>query len=495
MKIAFCYPPISRGKRFPTLPQNRQFIYTASGKVRIFPVVMASGATWVKNLGHEVLWLDGITRKMNWTDYEKELNNFKPDLVVLESKAPIMPKLWKYINELKIKNDGLRIVMVGDHASFFPEESLEKSQVDYILSGGDYDFLLASLVNYLTRGAKLEKGIWYREKMKNEKLKIKNSGRFQLNHDLDQTPIIDRELTRWRDYGEAYLFQPAGYIMSGRGCGIDTKRAGICRFCIWQYGLWGCQARLASPKRVLAEVKNLVNLGVKEIFDDNESGACWNQKWLEEFYQLLKKGKLLGKVIFSSNARGDQLSPELCKLLKKTGYRLLKVGLESGSNNTLVKIGKGETVEQIVKGVKNAKDAGLRVMLTIMVGYPWETEEEVKKTYEIAKKLMLYKTRAGDCLQASVITPYPGTPLWYEAQKNKWLKIKNRDYEKYDMSQPVLKNKYNAEKWCQKIWSIQKLPEFILKSGFSIRNFDEIKLLARGAMSLLGHMGDYEKNH
>lgn len=494
MKVAFCYPPISKNRRFPTLPQNRQFIYTASGKVRIFPVVMASAATWVKNLNHKVLWLDGITRKMSWKDYEREMTDFKPDLVVLEGKAPVMPKLWKYTLELK-KKSKTKIVLVGDHVSFFPEESLRESQVDYIITGGDYDFLLISLVNHLEKGEKLEGGIWFREIDKKKNFQFKNSGKGNLNHNLELIPVIDRELTRWKDYGEAYLFSPAGYIMSGRGCGIDSKSVGVCNFCIWQYGLWGCKARLISPQKVILEIKNLIRLGVKEIFDDNESGACWDREWLEKFYQLLNKEKLLGKVIFSSNVRGDQLTPSLCRLLKKLGYRLLKVGLESGSNETLRKLNKKETIEQIIRGVKNAKDAGLRIMLTIMVGYPWEGEDEVKITYKTAKKLMLYHTHAGDCLQSSVITPYPGTPLWHEAIRKGWLKVKKGDYEKYDMSRPVLKSKYEASLWCQKIWAIQESPKFILKSGFSARSVDELKLLARGALSLLGHKKDYVKDN
>jgi len=212
---------------------------------------------------------------------------------------------------------------------------------------------------------------------------------------------------------------------------------------------------------------------------------------LEEFYRLLKKKEILGKVVFSANARGDQLDKKTCRLLKKLGFRLLKVGLESGSNETLAKINKKEKIEDIIQGVKNAKNAGLRVMLTVMVGYPWEDENDVRKTKEVTRELMLYKTRVGDCLQASVIIPYPGTPLWQQAKKNKWLTVQPDDYEKFDMSRPILKTKIDAQEWSHKIWSIQRQPKFVLKSGLTIKSWDDFKLLIRGAKSLVGHLLDY----
>jgi len=491
MKIAFCYPPFSQDGRFPNLPQNRQFIYTASGEVRIYPVVMATAASWLRRMGHEILWLDGVTRRLNWESYQENLLSFSPDILVLETKAPLIKNIWKYLDEVKFQMPGTKCVLVGDHVSYFPEESFRNSKVDFILTGGDYDFLLVNLANYLDkRVEKMEPGIWYRGNSKS-KSPVLNSGEFRLDHGLDETPTIDRELTCWKDYGEAYLYHPCAYVMFGRGCGIRKGSFGVCNFCIWQQAFWRCSARLRTPSHVVFEIKNLVSLGAKEIFDDTESGALWDYHWLEEFYRLLKREKILDKVVFSSNARGDQLNKKTCSLLRKIGYRLLKVGLESGSNKTLKLIGKKEKVEEIISGVKNAKDNGLRVMLTVMVGYPWEEEKDVRKTYEVTKRLMFYKTRAGDCLQASLIIPYPGTPLWWMAKRNGWFLVDPDDYEKFDMSQPVIKTKIDAQFWCRRIWAIQKNFQFILRSGLTIRNVNEIPLLLRGAKSLLGHLKDY----
>jgi hypothetical protein len=37
------------------------------------------------------------------------------------------------------------------------------TDLDYVLTGGDYDFLLLNLVNHLTHNEDVEPGIWYRK--------------------------------------------------------------------------------------------------------------------------------------------------------------------------------------------------------------------------------------------------------------------------------------------------------------------------------------------
>jgi len=324
-------------------------------------------------------------------------------------------------------------------------------------------------------------------------------------------PLIDRDLTRWDIYGEAYLYQPCGYIMSGRGCGgsnsqknfksnrkvvnkYETVMPGLCRFCIWQHSFWRCGARLQSPSKVVDEIENLYkNYGVEEVFDDNESGGIWSEEWLRDFHKEMKKRNLIGKISISSNARADSLTDSVCRLLKDTGYRLLKIGVESGNNKTLERLKKDESAEEIMAGIKRAKDYGLIAMLTTMVGYPWEDEKDAYNTYKFTKEIMLYKTHFGDSLQSSIIVPYPGTPLFKDALKNGWLVIDPKDYEKFDMAHLILKTAIDTEKWVKKMWKIHLHPKFLFKSFFTLRKWRDIKLAFRGLTSLFGHLRDYQE--
>jgi len=486
MKIAIVYPPISAEKGYPLLSQSRQFRFSSSREVRIYPLLPASAATMLARAGHEVLFLDGINRRLSLEEFEMQLSSFRPELIVMETKAPVIREHWSFINRFKDKVKS-KFVLVGDHVSFFPEESFENSSVDYCVTGGDYDFSLRKLADHLGNHGELPKGLYLREGAK-----VVNTGRFELSENLDTAPFIDRNLTHWKVYGEAYLHHPCTYILSGRGCGWSDGSGGRCTFCIWQHALWDCTARLRSPENVAEEIEILVKkYRVKEIFDDNESGAMWDKKWLEAFHKEMTKRNLIKKVFLSSNARGDSLDDETCRLLKATGFRLLKVGLESGSDGVLAKLNKGESLNKIVEGIKKAKDHGMKVLFTTMAGYPWETEEDAKMTYEVAKELMLYKTRFGDSLQASLVVPYPGTPLYRRALKEGWLIPKPNDYERFNMSEPVLKSSVDGRLWCQRLWKLYYHPSFMVRSLLSIRSVDDLKLVWRAAKSLVGHVKDF----
>ena len=177
-----------------------------------------SQATWpltLQSLGHEVLWLDGINRRMSDEEFDGHLNKFQPEIVFLETKAPVVKRHWKYIEELKSRYPNMKIALMGDHVSYFPEESLLNSQVDYVMTGGDYDIVGRNLVQHLAGKEPLGPGLWYRD----ADGKTATTGPHKLTDALDSLPFIDRELTRFLDYGEAYLLRPTAYILTGRGCG------------------------------------------------------------------------------------------------------------------------------------------------------------------------------------------------------------------------------------------------------------------------------------
>ncbi|MBI5416620.1 radical SAM protein [Candidatus Poribacteria bacterium] len=495
-KICIYYPPITKNGEYPLLGQNRQFKFSKSREIRIYPLVMSILATMLFDKKYEVLFLDGINLRYDHAKCEEILADFKPDIIIIETKAPLFKDHIDLIKNLKNKFNA-KFIFCGDHVSFYPAETIENKEIDYVIVSGYYDFIVTELVDYLNgKNEKMPAGVFYKEN------NITKGNKNIKDYNLDDAPIINRELTRWEIYGEAYLYKPAAYILSGRGCGgSDTDAAnfksakpGKCSFCIWQHSLWNRTGKLRSPAKFADEVEMLVKkYKVREIFDDNESGGTWSEKWLNDFYDELVKRNLIGKFYLSSNARADALSEKRVALLKKIGYRLLKIGLESANDATLDKIQKDEKFSQIETGIKNAKKAGLVVLMTTMVGYPWETEHDAERTYIATKKLMLYKTHFGDSLQSSIVVSYPGTPLYNYAKQNNLLTDDAKDLTKYDMGHTVLKTNIDTTSWCRKMWKIHLHPVFLFKCLFSLRRMEDIKVAFTGVISLLGHLRDYEK--
>ena len=454
-------------------------------------MVPAYAATMLKNAGHETIWLDGIAEKWNYQKWLKEIKKENPDLIIIETKTPVIKRHWKIINQLKNKNPKLTTVLVGDHVTALPEESFKKSKVDYILTGGDYDFLLLNLVNYLVKKERLESGIWFRQKKQ-----IKNTGKFVLNHDLNELPFIDRELTKWKLYAYEngnYKRTPGTYIMAGRDCW--WRRDGGCKFCSWTtlYPTW----RIRKVENVLDEIGELIEkYQVKEIMDDTGTFPAGN--WLREFCQGMIKRDYNKKIFFDCNLRFGALTKKDYQLMAKAGFRFLLYGLESANQKTVDRLNKGIKIAEIEKELKVAKGANkeakrnLEPHVTCMVGYPWETREEAKKTIAMTKDL--FAKGLIDTLQATIVTPYPGTRLFEECEKNGWFKTK--DWSKYDMSQSIMKTPMKNKEvmaLTQGIYKSFMTPKFIIRKIISVRKIDDLKFFWRAGKAVLGHLMDFKR--
>lgn len=481
MKILIGYPPTESEKGTALLSQNRQFQWFSNASY-IFPVILASAATMLKNQGEEIIWLDCIAEKISWNEFAKILGKNKIELFVFETKTPVIKKHWKIINKLKKSFPELKIVLLGDHVTSFPEESLENSGVDFVLTGGNYDFLLKELVSFLKKETKkIPSGIYYKKsgKIFGEK--------FRLNHKLDEAPFIDRELTKWKLYEKEYnlIGKPFFYIMSGRDCWW-----GKCKFCAWPR-LFPC-FKNRSVENVLDEIGELIKkYNAKEIFDD--SGTLSTGKWLKNLCNDLIQRGYNKRIKYSCNMRFGALKQEEYDLMKKAGFRLLKFGLESANQKTLDQLNKGIKVKDILEGCEMAKKSGLTVHLTMIVGYPWETKKDAMKTFELAKNLM--QSGKADLLQATVLIPYPGTPLWEEAKKEDWFLFNPLDYERYDMREPVLKTKnFNPKEIaevCGKIYTIFLTPQYIFHRLKNIKSLEEFFFNLNGIKAVIGHLKDF----
>lgn len=480
LKIVIGYPPTPSEKGTALLSQNRQFQWF-SNPTYIFPVILASAATLLKERGFNVIWKDCIAERTSEEEFISFLESEKPDVFAFETKTPVIQQHWMTINKIKEKFPYLKIVLMGDHVTALPVESMKNSKVDFVLTGGDYDFLLAEICSSISKKKPFPEGVLYR---KNNK--IVSTGKFQLKCKLDSLPFIDRELTKWKLYQKEYNIsrRPFFYIMSGRDCWW-----GKCKFCAWPTLF--PKFRVRSVKNVLDEVGMLIdNYGVKEIFDD--SGTLMTGIWLQDLCNGLIERGYNKKIRYSCNMRFGVLKQEDYNLMRKAGFRLLKFGLESANQLTLDRINKNIFVEDIIEGCAMAKKAKLAVHLTMIVGYPWETKEQALKTFELAKKLM--QSGKADLLQSTVLVPYPGSRLHEEAVQNSWFLFDYKDYAKYDMSEPILKTPMPPEEVveiCRRIYKIFLTPSYMLTRIKSIRNKDEVLLNLRGVKAVFGHLIDF----
>ncbi len=484
MKIMIAYPRLS-GKGSPMLTQNRQFQWMSIGSY-IYPLVTASAATILSRAGHDVLWYDGIAEDLPYEHFLKTIEDERPDLVAMETKTPVVKLHWKIVQDIKKLAPDTKTLLMGDHVTALPRESMHNCPVDFVLTGGDFDFSLMGLADALSARGDMPRGIHFRDGDA-----IKDTGPFLLNGDLESLPFIDRDLTKAHLYYEKWKKrEPFRYTMAGRDC-----QWGKCSFCSWTTTFPSFRRR--SVKSLLDEIEMLVSRhGAREIFDD--TGNFPAGRWLREFCEGMIERGLNKEILFSCNMRFDFLvkQPELLPLMKKAGFRKMKSGLESANQSTLDRINKNIKVEHIIEGCRLATEAGIDIQLTVMVGYPWENRDDAVRTLDLARSLMA-KGHA-EMLQSTVVVPYPGTPLFKEAVEKGWIRFSPVDaWERYDMTEPVLTTPdMEAEeimKLCSDIYKSFMTPRFVLRQVMNVRNMEDLSYLLRGGKAVLGHILDFAR--
>jgi radical SAM superfamily enzyme YgiQ (UPF0313 family) len=453
-------------------------------------MIPAYAASLLKESGYNVVWDDAIAEKKAYDEWLKGVEKAQPDVMMVETKTPVVKQHWKIVKDIKSISPETKIVLVGDHVTALPEESMKNSETDYVLTGVDYDFLLLNLLEYLNGKSKvLEPGTWYKTNGK-----VKTTGKFLLDHNPNVLPFIDRDLTKWRLYAYKngnFKVSPGTYTMVGRDCW--WRKNGGCTFCSWPtlYPVF----RARSPELLINEIGMLVErYGFKEVFDDTGTFPVGN--WLRKFCKLMVEYGYNEKVSFSCNMRFGALTFEEYMLMKKAGFRMLIFGLESANQKTLDRLNKGISVQDIIDGCRMAKEAGLEPHITTMVGYPWETREEVLVTLKLVRMLM--EKGWAVTLQSTIVMPYPGTEMYNEALKNGWFRINPDDYEHFDMTKPVLNtqdmNSEEVVRICDEIYKVFLSPKYALRQFARIRSWRDLRYSVKGAVKVLGHVKDFARS-
>ncbi|MCC6021316.1 MAG: B12-binding domain-containing radical SAM protein [Thermoproteaceae archaeon] len=373
-------------------------VYRTLG-LRAPPLGLAWVAAVLEAAGHKVRIVDSPTEGIDMRSLMGEVKSWHPDLVGLTATTPMAYKAYETARAIKEYDRDLPVIMGGPHATFMYEEAL-KSGVDVVVRGeGEYTML--ELVSAIERSgpesASLRpvRGIAFRD---GDRIVV-TPDRSPIRN-LDELPPPARHLLPMDKY--TLFGKPVRviHVMASRGCPFG------CIFCTTSY-FWGRYVRYRSARRVAEEIEDAVSKYKTNIIMFTDDELLLNKKFVTEFLGELKARRL--DISFSCGSRVDSVSRELLFELRRHGCASVYFGVESGSQETLDRIGKGITLEQAARAFRWAKEAGLAVVGSFILGFPWETPSDMRQTVKFAIKLD--PTYA----QFTVATPYPGTPLYYRA--------------------------------------------------------------------------------
>lgn len=458
MKVIYCVPPMKDYKKgYPTLGNNRQ-IQFFTDPTFVYPIIPAMAMTMLKSKGHEVLWLDAIAEGLDEKQFATIILQQRPDYMIFESPTPVVKRYYEIIDGLKTYCGFSKIILAGEHVTALPDEAQKACRPDYIVRGGKWFYEAFKIINK----KEWEGGL----------------------------PMIDRHLSRWWLYGYKngnYKYLPGTHIMSAMDCWYRQ-----CSFCSWaQYHK---DYYVRPVEEVLTEIEALICAGFKEIFDD--SGTMPAGEWLRELCAKIKERGYDRYVSFGCNMRFGALLDTDFRLLSEAGFRLILWGMESVNQKTLDFLNKGIGVKNISHDLILAKQAGLDSHLTVMFGFPTETYEETKRTYDMVRYWL--KNDYAYSAQASICIPYPGTPL-FKYCKDRGLLL-TEDWDRYDMSQAVMATPFDEAElpnFMKGIYNISYHPKFIWNKIKKIRSIDDFKYYCRIGRKIIDRFGNiysYGKN-
>lgn len=386
------------------------------------PMDLAYLAAMVEKAGQKAIIRDYPAEKMNWSNFEKDLLDNDPDMLIISTTTPTLEKDLITSKIAKKKNKNIITMAKGAYFNEFDKKVLKKfNDLDLVIRGEGEETLFE-----IIKGKKISdiKGITYR----NGKTIVRNEDRPFIKN-LDDLPFPARHLLKKDLYVFPDTNEPYALIQSSKGC------FGNCIFCLVGE-VSGKIIRTRSVENIILEIEDCIkNFKIKTFFFRADT-FTWRKDWVVHFCNEILKRNL--RIRWGTNSRVDTLDEETIVLMKKSGCDIIGFGIESGNQYILEKMKKGITLEQAKKVVNLCYKHKIKTLLFFIIGLPWEDKEKIQDTINFAKSL------PGTFYNFSLAYPFPGTEYYSFVIKNKLLLKKS--LLGYNYSKPATKTFYLTNK-------------------------------------------------
>jgi radical SAM superfamily enzyme YgiQ (UPF0313 family) len=287
----------------------------------------------------------------------------------------------------RFRERGKKVVLGGFHPSFMPEEAIEHADAVCV---GEAETSVPALVADF-RAGRLQP--FYRGGLA----------------DLDGLPMPDRRLIR----RSAYITADA--VQATRGCPHHCTFCSIAPFFEHSF-------RTRPVDEVVAELETLGRYLM--FMDDN---IIVDRDYARELFTAMAP---LNKRWFSQCGIGIARDRELLRMAWESGCRGLFIGLESLSQENLRTWRKDTNrARDYLRDLERIHAQGIAVYAGIVFGHDFDGPEVFDATLQFLDEARV------DALQATILTPFPGTELRDEMARDGW--IADTDWAHYDFKHVV----------------------------------------------------------
>jgi magnesium-protoporphyrin IX monomethyl ester (oxidative) cyclase len=252
--------------------------------------------------------------------------------------------------------------------------------------------------------------------------------------DLDQLPFIDgaRGFLAALRKAEPYHFADAVPLEAARGC------HGRCAFCSTRQ-FWGGHVRRKSDARLIGEMRQLYDATGNSYFNLMGDNFAAPRVRLLDFCRSM--AQRAGDFRWVCNLRLDRIKPTDLDALWAGGCRGFFVGVESASQETLDRIGKGVPLENELEVIRRAAAMGFRVETSFIIGFPWEMKKDLDQTYDLHCELLKEGVFRSSLW---ILCPLPGTrfaedPCYRVLFDREWSDIARDDLPLDDVASELIR--------------------------------------------------------
>ncbi len=308
------------------------------------------------------------------------------DLVMFSCTTPSYDYCLSLARRIKQENGKVNIVMGGYHTSSLPHASLVNGVIDQVIVG-EGEAAVVKIINGCREPVVFGRRMHFNELPWPDRRLIRNERNI---------------LVAYSDTGKRITS-----FQNNRGCPFK------CKFCLDGHKknmYFGDRGKIISRDidDLLDEilfVTNRYNLDLIKFCD-----ATWNinKNYVKDFCRRKIERNI--PVPFYPNLHANIVDEEMMHLMKLAGCYEVAIGVESGSQRVLDKIGKKTNLNRIRRAVSLAKKFDIFTRGYFIIGMPNEREEDIRMTELFAEELDL------DEYGFNIICPFPGT-YYYDSKK------------------------------------------------------------------------------
>jgi len=422
------------------------------------PLGLAYLASVARDLGCDVRIIDSLAEDLTLEEIKARLKKFYPDLVGVTATTSMIYDAYDVASIAKEVNPNALVVIGGPHATFMAPEVLQECRYIDVVVRGEGELTFKELLMKLMKNDRDLRdilGITYRVGDG-----IRENPPRPLIRNLDDVPLPAYDLLPMDKYRVGKF--KFGAIITSRGCPYS------CIFCSSSLQ-FGKKWRAHSADRVLEELRILrYEYGRQEIEFMDDTFTLNKKRAITIAEKIVEEGL---DISWSASSRVNTFSREVGSAMNRAGAHTVYFGIESGSEQTLRFIDKRITKEQAMDATRAAKECGLRALGSFIIGFPYETEEDIRATIKFSNRVGV------DLAQFTIATPYPGTKLWDLAIKENLLLTRN--WRKFTTVDVVMRNLYLTPEKIKKLflWAYlnfylnpkHALEDLIRNKGFILR--------------------------